>query len=175
MRLCAPKAREVGEGERTMIKLSIALLTMVALCSSCGGGGDAIPAAHAQPAPTEVAYLHFALRPDSQGRWFVQDDSDHASVGVASMRQTQEYLEVTFDRRYTHAGAIVVSSDDDFRDRVSGYCNLGVDGTRCRIVAGGREIDPATVRDVVPLGHRPYGEQGENVNRVEGYGVRRLM
>lgn len=133
-----------------MNRLSLALAALLSV-SSCGGGVDApIPAARAQPAPTEVAYLHFAIRPDSQGQWFIQNDADHASFGVASLRQTQEYLEVTFDRRYTHAGAIVVSSDDDFRDRVRGYCNLGVDGTRCRIVAGGREIDPATVRDVVP-------------------------
>lgn len=107
------------------------------LVAACGGGDAPIRAAQAQSAPPVEtrSYLHFALRPDAAGRWRVQSDSDHASAGVLGAEQDGEFVYVLFDRRYTHAGTVIVTSDDDFsKAGISAGCNLGVTATRCVIL-----------------------------------------
>jgi len=130
--------------------LSIILLIALA---ACGGADLPMSTAQAQQvAKVEVAHLHAVVRPDSNGQWFIQHDVDHAPIGISSVSQTTEALYLNFDRRYTHAGSIQVSSDDDFRNRVSGYSNLGVSGSRITVVANGQIIDPSTVWSYVPVG-----------------------
>lgn len=120
----------------------------------CGGGGDApLSTVQAQTAAkVEVAHLFCVLRADASGRWYIQDDVDHAAIGCARLDQFSDSLVLTFDRRFTHAGSISITSDDDFRDRVSGFGNLGVTGTRIILVARGNQIDPATVNTYVAAG-----------------------
>jgi hypothetical protein len=124
--------------------------------ASCGGGDDAGPtAAQAQTVsgPVEVAQMHFVLRPANDGRWYIQNDIDHASVGVLpQIEQGADYLRVFFERPYTHAGVIQVTSDDDFRDRIGGYSNLGLNNATIRVTHAGQVIDPATVYSYVPVG-----------------------
>jgi hypothetical protein len=125
------------------------------LLASCGGGGDGpLTALHAQALPpVEVTQLHFVLRPANDGRWYIQNDVDHASVGVLpQIEQGADYLRVFFERPYTHAGVIQVTSDDDFRDRIGGYSNLGLNNATIRVTHAGQVIDPATVYSYVPVG-----------------------
>jgi len=129
------------------------LAAMAPMLSSCGGSE-----AQAQQPPTVVVeHLHAILRPDANGRWYVQTDEgpspdpDHASVGVNwQVEQTSEYVRILFMRRYTHAGAIQVSSDDDFAGRVKGYSNLGLTSATIRIEVDGQRIDPGRILDYVP-------------------------
>ena len=95
----------------------------------------------------------FILRPDSSGNWYIQDDVDHKSFGVLpTVEQTVDYLRVHFDKPYSHAGIVQITSDDDFRHRVSGHGNLGLSSTTIRVVAGGQIINPADVWSHVPVG-----------------------
>lgn len=95
----------------------------------------------------------FILRPDNAGQWYIQNDVDHKSFGVLpTVIQTPTYLEVTFDKSYSHAGRILITSDDDFRNRVTGHGNLGLNSTRIVVVAGGNKINPADVWSYVPPG-----------------------
>jgi hypothetical protein len=104
------------------------------------------------PGPT-VHQLHAIIRPDSTGRWYVQNDVDHAPIGITTrVDQGPDFVRIFFTRGYSHAGTIQVTSDDDFRDRVSGHSNLGLNHATVRIVAGGQVIDPATVWDHAPVG-----------------------
>ena len=129
---------------------------LVAALAGCGGGGSEFPlsSAHAQVvAQIEIARFDFILRPDANGQWFIQNDVDHASMGVMpQIEQGADYLRVTFDRRYTHAGVVQITSDDDFRDRIQAFSNLGVTSITIRVVHNGAIIDPAKVYDYVPAG-----------------------
>lgn len=128
-------------------------LVFAAFLSACGGDFNPIPAAQAQAPRVEVSQIHFILRPDSGGQWFIQDDVDHMPIGVVrQIEQGSDYLRVSFDRTYTHAGVIQITSDDDFRDRVSGHSNLGLSSATIRIVAGGQVIDPARIWEHVEPG-----------------------
>lgn len=132
------------------------------LVVACGGDGPgpspglistAHAAAPASAATVEVAHLHAVLRPDSSGRWFVQSDVDHMPIGILrQVEQGPDFVRIFFDRTYTHAGSIQVTSDDDFMGTISGYSNLGLNNATIRIVANGRVIDPATVLAFVPPG-----------------------
>lgn len=123
--------------------------------TACGGGGpDLIPSAHAQAAPpVEIAHLHCILRPDSNGRWFVQSDADHSPLGVSlQVEQTAEYVRIFFESNYTHAGVIQITSDDDFRGTIQGFSNLGLNAATIRIVANGQVINPAAAVAFAPPG-----------------------
>ncbi len=135
--------------------LALAFAAIVALASCGGNAGDAIvsPAAAATTTPAEIVHLHAVLRPDSSGRWFVQSDEDHAPYGILlQVEQTSEFVRIFFDRNYSHAGAIHVTSDDDFRNIISGHSNLGLNAATIRVVANGKVIDPASVIALVPPG-----------------------
>ena len=107
-------------------------------------------------AQIEVARLHCILRPDETGRWRIQGlddgDPDHAPIGCTRLTQLPDALVLDFDRRYTHAGVIQITSDDDFGQRVAGYGNLGLTGSRIVIYACGQQIDPGRVRECLPGG-----------------------
>jgi len=109
--------------------------------------------------------LHAILRPDSNGRWYVQTnigprpDPDHASAGISwQVEQTSEYVRVFFLRNYRWAGTVTVTSDDDFAGRVQGFSNLGLNAATIRIHVDGRRIDPAHI-----LQHVPTAADGGNL------------
>ncbi len=142
-----------------VIILATATLATLAALAGCGGGEDPIiRSAQAQQAPTvTVEHLHAILRPDANGRWYVQTDQgpradpDHASYGISwEVEQTSEYVRIFFFRTYTHAGTIQITSDDDFAGRVKGYSNLGLNSATIRIEVDGRRIDPGRILDHVP-------------------------
>lgn len=132
------------------------LITLLAWAlTACGGASDVVlPPAHAATAaPVEIVHLHAVLRPDSSGRWFIQNDEDHAPFGILlQVEQGPDFVRIFFDRNYTHAGAIHVTADDDFRGTISGYSNLGLNAATIRVVANGHVIDPAAVTSFVPPG-----------------------
>lgn len=124
------------------MKKLIALLSMALWATSLSGcgGGDANASEIAQP---EVHKLHFILRPDQHGFWFVQDDIDHAPVGVVTkVEQTREYLRVYFLRSYSHAGTVQVTPDDDFHGYITAGSNLGLASVTIRLKANGVPISP---------------------------------
>lgn len=152
-----------------MKTLLVSLSYLLALSlTACGGGGDSpISAAQAQaipPAPVEVARFDFVLRPDDSGHWFIQDDVDHAARGVLPQvmqcpgadgcQPGDAFVRVSFDRRYTHAGVVQITSDDDFgKHGIEGHGNLGVTSTTILITrAGVGQIDPASVYQYTPVG-----------------------
>jgi hypothetical protein len=132
-----------------------------ALALMACGGGDYIPlpAAQAQTAPAFDSFtLHAIVRPDEAGRWFVQNDADHAPRGIATTieqgtDQRGPYVRVFFDRTYSHAGAITITTDDDFGPSVSAHSNLGLNHATIRVFVGGKMVDPATVRPVAGGGN----------------------
>lgn len=138
-----------------MKRLTLSLVAIVCglFFPGCGGGGNDGKAAASSPAAVAqtVHQLHGIVRPDGSGRWYVQDDVDHAPSGIVGVTQTGEYLEVQLDRKYSHAGTIQVSMDDDF----NGYCtagsNLGLSAARIRIKCNGVQIDPANVYSYAPV------------------------
>lgn len=126
-----------------------ALIVAMGVIVACGGGG---PVAVASPEGAPET-LHFILRPDASGAWYIQNDGDHRSVGVHSkVEQSGDYLRVHFLRGYKHAVTVQVTSDDDFGGRVQGYSNLGLGSATIRVEAGGKRIDPTKVWDHVPQG-----------------------
>lgn len=156
------------------VSAGLAIVLAASIGQGCGGGGDApLSTAQAQAAAKiEVAQIHFVLRPDPSGHWYVQNDVDHMPIGVdmskgsgVGVDQFSDSLVVTFDRRYTFAGVIQITSDDDFRDRVSGFGNLGVTGTRIILVARGNQIDPSTIGTYVPAGAGNLWVTATMVNR----------
>lgn len=148
-----PRFVSKSDGNASSMRLQTVLAAV--LVAACGGGDAPIRAAQAQSAPPVEtrSYLHFALRPDAAGRWRVQSDSDHASAGVLGAEQDGEFVYVLFDRRYTHAGTVIVTSDDDFsKAGISAGCNLGVTATRCVILVRGQQIEPARINEFAPVG-----------------------
>jgi hypothetical protein len=91
--------------------------------------------------------LHFILRPDAAGAWYIQNDADHASIGVQhKVEQTDQHLRVRFERKYSHAVVIHITSDDEFGAKISGHASLGTDAAVIFIVADGKRINPRDVR-----------------------------
>lgn len=143
-------------------KKSIIAIGLCAALAACGGGDveppSLISSAKAQTAPVaQLEHLHAILRPDANGRWYVQTDQgprqdpDHSSYGISwEVEQTSEYVRIFFFRNYTHAGSIQISSDDDFASRVKGYSNLGLNSATIRIEVDGRRIDPGRILEYVP-------------------------
>jgi hypothetical protein len=90
--------------------------------------------------------LHFILRPDDRGRWYIQDDIDHMPSGVKPfVTQSRENLYVEFKRTYSHAGTVQVTPDDDFHGRITAGSNLGRSSVTISLKANGEKIDPATI------------------------------
>lgn len=131
--------------------------------AGCGGGNDPAPmtfisSAQAQTAPVvERDYLHAILRPDANGHWYIQtdqgprQDADHSSYGISwELEQTDKYIRIFFFRTYTHAGAIQITSDDDFGSRVQGHGNLGLNSSTIFIEVDGKRIDPGRILEYVP-------------------------
>ncbi len=109
--------------------------------------------------------LHGIVRPDASGKWYVQNDVDHAAVGIVGVSQTNEYLEVLLDRAYSHAGTIQVTVDDDFNGTCTAGSNLGLSSARVRIKCNGVQIDPANVYSYAPV--RGSGNLWVNVTMVQ--------
>lgn len=134
------------------------------LLAACGGSGDIGTPSQAQPVAQTVHHLHGIVRPDADGRWYVQNDVDHAPVGIVSVSQTNEYLEVVLDRTYSHAGTVQVTPDDDFAGHFVAGSNLGLSALRIRLKANGVTIDPANVYSYAPV--RGSGNLWINVSMV---------
>lgn len=130
------------------------LLLPLLICGIAGCGGGPISEAQAQAeAKIEVAQIFCIIRPDASGRWYVQNDIDHHAQGCnLNLEQGGDYLRLYFNRQYTHAGTVQISSDDDFRSKVQGFGNLGLTSTTIKIECNGQVIDPATVYNCVPPG-----------------------
>lgn len=127
----------------------LAALVLGVIIAACGGGSSV----KAQAAKMdEVSQLHFIIRPNREGRWEIMNDATHRSIGVnLQVEQFSDSLRVNFLQDYTHAVTVQITSDDDFRDKISGHANLGLNSTVIKIVSGGRIIDPSTVWQHVPL------------------------
>lgn len=91
--------------------------------------------------------LHFILRPDAAGAWYIQNDKDHASIGVhPQVEQHANRLRVRFERTYAKAVVIQITSDDGFADRISGHASLGTADAVIFVVARGKgTINPRDV------------------------------
>lgn len=93
-----------------------------------------------------VERLHCIVRPGPVGRWYVQRDVDHEPLGVLpQLEQGPDFLRIFFERSYTHAGVIQVSTDDDFGPYLSAHSNLGLNHATLRLYVDGMLIDPADV------------------------------
>lgn len=133
--------------------LVIAVVILAAMCAGCGGGGPVSVAQAQVAAKIELARLHFILRPDAAGLWYVQNDAEHASYGVLpTVDQTDSTLTVHFDRAYRYAGTVQISSDDDYLGRVRGYASLGLSKVVIKITGDGRQIDPKRAVDYAAPG-----------------------
>lgn len=103
------------------------------------------------------------------GRWYVQADVDHASSGVlptVGYDAARNQLTVAFDRRYTHAGVILVAPDDDFTKRgVRMGCGLGIASATCTVTVRDVEIDPREILNYVPAGAGNFFVSAVMVNR----------
>jgi hypothetical protein len=149
-----------------MKRIAIILAALLATFTLQGcGGGDIISASHAQSITQTVHHLHGIVRPDANGNWFIQNDVDHAAIGIVGVTQTSEYLEIALDRRYTHAGTVQVTPDDDFNGHITVGSNLGVSSFRIRIKVNGQQIDPKDIYSYVP--GKGSGNLWMNVTMVE--------
>lgn len=136
---------------------SVAAALALSACGGGGGGGGTGPSiissAQAQSAAPVIGRLHFILRPDSTGRWYIQDDAGHRSEGVVlQVVQYPTHLRVNFVHSWRYAGTIQISSDDGFGRIITGHGNLGTTATEIAIQANGQVIDPATVWQYLPGG-----------------------
>lgn len=95
---------------------------------------------------------HCVLRPDVNGKWYIQNDSTHAPEHIdLYVQQTADYVRIYTSGLYgISAGVIHITSDDGFGPFISGYGNLGLNTSYIRIYAGTTMIDPADV-----WGHLP--------------------
>jgi hypothetical protein len=141
-------------------------LVLALLVSACGGGADIISPAGAQSEPDpKVLQMHFILRPDANGNWFIQNDDGHKPIGVVpQIVQTPTHLRVNFVHVYKYAGTVQVSTDDDFGQVVSAHANLGKSATEIRIKANGAVIDPASIWNYAT---GPNGNLWVNVTMVD--------
>lgn len=130
---------------------NLAAACLLVLLSACGGGGSSfvpLPTVQAQPAeaPPIIGNLHFILRPDENGKWHVQNDETHKSIGVVQeVVQTDTFIRVNFIHVWKYAGTVQVSSDDGFASKISGHANLGTTAMEISIHANGARINPAHV------------------------------
>lgn len=101
--------------------------------------------------------LFCILRPDSAGRWSIQNDIDHAPCGMhpTVFVQNTDSIIIYFDKRYVKAGSIQVSTDDDFAGSINATTSLGLENAKIMLRAAphmrGEDpaIDPAKIWDYV--------------------------
>ena len=100
-------------------------------------------------AATGDAHTLFAvLRPDSNGDWYIQDDSSHKRHGIDTyIEQTSSYIRIftCCVASFTKAGTIQITTDDGFNVRVSAHSNLGYNNATIQIYVDGSLIDPADI------------------------------
>ena len=100
--------------------------------------------------------LHAILRPDEDGKWYVQEDEGHAAYGIDRyVGQDSDGLKVftCCGNAPSKAGVVHITSDDGFGTRVTGHASLGVNVVRIEVHVDGRRIDPETVWDYLPYGN----------------------
>src|SRR5688500_9417901 len=137
--------RSSGEGFTRGILAAVAAAVAIAAASGGGNLASAAPAQPAAPGALKVSNLHAIVRPDASGRWYIQQDHDHAALGVARLEQLADRLHLHFERRHQFAGVIQISSDDEFRNRISGHASLGTAHAVIFVVADGKPVNPADV------------------------------
>jgi hypothetical protein len=121
-------------------KLLFGLLAAVLWCGAATGEDD-----------LRLEQAHLILRPDPNGRWFVQNDDDHSPFRItATVEQTPRYLRIFFDRPYKKAGTVQITSDDGFANYVTGHASLGLTCISIEVYAGTLLIDPSDVWKYVP-------------------------
>lgn len=137
--------------------MKLSLIPFALLIGGCGGSAiDAavsyvVPSVAAQSVMPRTETLHFILRPDANGRWYIQDDADHMPIGVSpTVEQGPDFVRVFFVRSFTHAVSVQITSDDDFGTRITGHSNLGLNSATIRVLAGGQQIDPAKIWSYTP-------------------------
>lgn len=72
--------------------------------------------------------IHFILRPDAAGTWYVQEDATHEACGVDKTLGVVHYpdhIRVYFSPVYPKAGTVQISTDDDFAGALQANANLG--------------------------------------------------
>ena len=114
--------------------------------------------------------LRVILRPDVHGNWYVQDDASHAPLGMRSfVKQTADSVRIFYDRLYSKAATIQISSDDGFGARVTGHASLGLDSATINVFVDGKKIDPARIWDYLPEEKLagPNGNFWINVTMIE--------
>lgn len=101
-----------------------------------------------------ISRLDFIVRMDTSGRWYVQSDADHMPAGGnPSVTETPDALILNFGRAFTHAGAIQITSDDDYgKAGIHAHCNLGLTGSRCILMHRFEAITPAQAFQIAPPG-----------------------
>lgn len=108
--------------------------------------------------PATLHQVVFLLRPDMNGQWYIQDDADHASVGVdkrIGVVQGPNFLRVYFNPVFDKAGVVQVTSDDDFAGSINVGAGLGTQNVTFTLRAWpnirGEDwpIDPARIWDYV--------------------------
>ncbi len=82
----------------------------------------------------KLAFIHAILRPDPQGKWYVQNDVDHSPHGIhpdhdIQLIQNEKGLNLYFDKRYAKAGVIQITLDDGFSGVIVASASLGLEGT----------------------------------------------
>lgn len=95
-----------------------------------------------------VHHVHFCIRPDSDGAWYVQNDADHTPIGVdlsLGVVHEKDHLRVYFSPTFDSAGAVQVSTDDDFAGSLVASAGLGTQCVAIKIRAHPhvRGVDPA--------------------------------
>lgn len=109
----------------------------------------------------KLVFLHAILRPYSNGQWYVQNDVDHASHGMhpeskVQLVQTKKSLRIYFDKRYTKAGVIQITTDDGFAGTVIANASLGLEAAeislraRPNISSSASPINPRDIWKYVP-------------------------
>lgn len=124
------------------------------LLSACGGGSSIISPANAQISqPLVFEQISCIVRPDANGRWYIQNDGDHAPLGCdLTLQQSDSEIRVFFKNNYSHVGSVQVSSDDDFNVIVQGFANAGLNSVNISVYANGQKINPSEVYNHIPLG-----------------------
>jgi hypothetical protein len=128
------RSASVQHGVPHLLRAALLALLLLALTATASAAG-------------QLEQLHFILRPDAAGQWYIQNDHDHASIGVKhKVEQRGDRLHVRFERTYAKAVVIQITSDDGFADRISGHASLGTSEAVIVVVARGKgAINPRDV------------------------------
>jgi len=104
-----------------------------------------------------IEHLHAILRPDPTGKWFIQNDIDHKPIGISlTVEQTDKFIRIFFNKTYSYAGVIQISSDDGFLNKVTGHASLGLNNATIQITHNKKVIRPVDITKI----NRGYSENG---------------